>query len=281
MRNKVAVIVAALAAATFAHATPKATSLYEKIGIHKIAQAASNCIDMEAADEMLNKNETFHKMSGLAPKPFAKFTLTAYLANLAGGPQKVVADIASLDKAFGLSKDERKHVWEVREAAFVKAGISKDDFRAMRRIYSRKYAETQAMTSMEPEKFQAPGSLYARLGGLVPISLVVDDFVNLLATDPTVTSNPQVVKSLTSGKVTGAGLKYLVTEQLAAASGGPCAYSGRTMADSHKGLMITEDQWKQTAGLLKQVLDKYNVPDKEQSEIFAVVSSTHDDIVGK
>lgn len=196
---------------------------------------------METADMMLLKNSNFKMSVCTAPKPLVKFGLSAYLAHLAGGPQMPFFDVAAYEQGFMLSKKERDHAWDIRWMAFAKAGVSKKDFMELKAKYLAKFMKAKPMMT-EAEKFMDEASLYARLGGIAPISMVVDDFVNGLATDKTQLANPHVVKSLTSGKITGAGLKYLVTEQLSMASGGPFKYSGKTMKDSHKDLMITEKQ---------------------------------------
>ena len=254
-------------------------SLYDRLGgIHKIAQAAANCVDMEDMDSMLLENSNFKMAVEGAPKPLVRFGLAGYLAHLAGGPQSAFFDIAAFDKGFMLTKEQRDHVWESRWMAFEKAGIEKGPFMELKSKYMVMFDKAKPMQP-KLETFKDMKSLYARLGGIAPISMVVDDFVNMLATDQTQLENPQVVKSLTSGKITGAGLKYLVTEQLAMAAGGPFKYTGKTMKESHKDLMITEKQWESAAGILKKVLDKYQVPAKEQGEIFTIISSTHGDIV--
>jgi len=127
----------------------------------------------------------------------------------------------------------------------------------------------------------AKDSLYTRLGGTPAIAAVVDEFVNRLAMDPTIMGNKNVVKSLTGGKVTGAGIKFLVVEQLIVASGGPAKYSGRDMATAHKGLFVTEDEWNVSAKILKSVLDDFKVPEKEQGEVFGAIVASKKDIVGK
>ena len=256
-------------------------SLYERLGgIHKIAQGAANCVDMESADATLLMNKSFKMSVEGAPKPLVRFSAAAYLAHIAGGPQAAFFDVAAYDKSFMLTDAEMAISWDLRWKAFEKVGASKEDFMELKARYMKMFNKAKPMMAM-PEKFKNEKSLYARLGGIAPISMVVDDFVNMLATDQTQLENPNVVKSLTSGKITGAGLKYLVTEQLAMASGGPFKYTGKSMKDSHKDLMITEKQWESAAGILKKVLDNYKVPAKEQGEIFAVISSTHNDIVKK
>jgi ketosteroid isomerase-like protein len=45
--------------------------------------------------------------------------------------------------------------------------------------------------------------------------------------------------------------------------------------------MISEAEWKASAGDLTASLEKFKVPKREQDELFAIIASTHDDIVTK
>ena len=76
-----------------------------------------------------------------------------------------------------------------------------------------------------------------------------------------------------------AGFKYLVTEMLCWAAGGPQKYTGRSMKDSHRDLMITATEWDAFLDDLQQTLDKFAVPQAEQAEIKAIIDSTRADIV--
>ncbi|MGH9816487.1 MAG: group I truncated hemoglobin, partial [Candidatus Acidiferrales bacterium] len=57
------------------------------------------------------------------------------------------------------------------------------------------------------------------------------------------------------------------------------AYTGRTMKESHQHLNITEREWQAMLADFKVTLDKFQVPAKEQQELFAIVESTKPDIV--
>jgi hemoglobin len=63
------------------------------------------------------------------------------------------------------------------------------------------------------------------------------------------------------------------------AAGGPQRYTGRSMKDSHKHLMITAGEWEAFLDDLQQTLDKFAVPQAEQAEIKAIIDSTRADIV--
>jgi hemoglobin len=122
-----------------------------------------------------------------------------------------------------------------------------------------------------------PSSLYERLGGIFAIAAVVDDFIDRVMESPALNANPLVQEA--HHRVSRAGFKYLVTEQLGHATGGPQRYTGRGMRDSHAHLKISEAEWQTFLDLLKQSLDKFHVPLREQSEIFLIVASTKADIV--
>ena len=120
-------------------------------------------------------------------------------------------------------------------------------------------------------------SLYERLGGVYAIAAVVDDFIDRIMDDPRLNANPRVNEA--HHRVARAGFKYLVTEQVCAAAGGPQRYTGKSMADSHAHLAITEPEWKAFLDDLRQTFDRFGVPEAERAELFAIVDSTKQDIV--
>jgi hemoglobin len=73
--------------------------------------------------------------------------------------------------------------------------------------------------------------------------------------------------------------KYLVTEMVCWAAGGPQQYSGRSMEDTHRDLMISEAEWQAFMDDLRRTLDKFEVPRAEQAELEAIVDSTKEVIV--
>lgn len=120
-------------------------------------------------------------------------------------------------------------------------------------------------------------SLYERLGGVYSIATVIDDLIDRVMADPRLNANPLVDEA--HHRVPPAGFKYLVTEMLCWASGGPQKYSGRSMADSHRDLNITPQEWDAFMDDLQQTLDNFKVPAAEQAEVRAIVQSTYGDIV--
>jgi hemoglobin len=120
-------------------------------------------------------------------------------------------------------------------------------------------------------------SLYDRLGGVYSIATVVDDFINRVMSDPKLNANPLVDEA--HHRVPPAGFKYLVTEMVCWATGGPQEYTGKSMKESHSHLKITAQEWEAFLGDFRQTLDKFAVPPDEQAELKAIVNSTRSDIV--
>ena len=120
-------------------------------------------------------------------------------------------------------------------------------------------------------------SLYERLGGVYSIATVVDDFIDRIMVDPRLNANPLVDRA--HHHVPPAGFKYLVTEMVCWATGGPQQYTGRSMRESHQHLKITANEWEAFLDDFQQTLDKFGVPETEQNELKAIVASTRGDIV--
>lgn len=120
-------------------------------------------------------------------------------------------------------------------------------------------------------------TLYERLGGVYSIAAVIDDLIERVMDDPRLNANPRVDEA--HHRVSRAGFKFLATELVCWAAGGPQQYSGRSMRESHEHLLITATEWDAFLDDLQQALDKFGVPPAEQAELKAIVASTRADIV--
>lgn len=124
---------------------------------------------------------------------------------------------------------------------------------------------------------QEKPSLYDRLGGVYNIATVVDDLIDRVMADPRLNANPRVDEA--HHRVSAAGFKFLVIEQVCEAAGGPQRYSGRSMGDSHRHLMISQAEWQAFMDDAQQALDRFEVPQPEQAELKAIIESTQEAIV--
>ena len=119
-------------------------------------------------------------------------------------------------------------------------------------------------------------TLYKRLGGREGIRGVVDDFVAFLVADPRVKDR---FTKLTPVQVEK--LKTNASDQVCAATGGPCSYLGKEMKPAHQGMNISEADWNATVEDLVKALDKNKVPKEEQQELLGLLAPMKKDIVGQ
>ena len=128
-----------------------------------------------------------------------------------------------------------------------------------------------AMKEESGMKPAAQTSLYARLGKKEVITVVVDDFVGRVANDGRI-----------NGKLANTNiprLKAMLVEQICAASGGPCLYTGRDMKSTHAGMAITHEQFDALVGDLVTTLNKFNVPERERKELLGALGPMRKDVV--
>jgi len=133
--------------------------------------------------------------------------------------------------------------------------------------------ETTPITA-EPEPTPTADDrvLYERLGGLPAITAVIKDFVANVAADPRI--NAQFINTDV------ANLEAKLIEQVCAATGGPCTYTGKSMREVHTAMKITEDDFPALVEDLVKSLDKFAVPEREKTELLTALAAMHDDIVG-
>jgi len=124
---------------------------------------------------------------------------------------------------------------------------------------------------------RAKKPLWDRLGGELRVRAVVNDFLVAIANDPKVNVTRDGKYPLDAKGV--ARLSQLLVEQISSATGGPLKYTGRDMKKTHAGMKITTAEFKALAGHLVATLNKYNVPQREITELVELIGSTANDIV--
>jgi hemoglobin len=116
-------------------------------------------------------------------------------------------------------------------------------------------------------------SLYDRLGGKGAITAVVDDFIGNVAADGRINARFQ--------GATVPRLKGMLVDQICEATGGPCKYTGRSMADAHRGMAITDGDFGALVEDLVKSLDKFKGPAQEKSELLSALGGMKRQIVGR
>ena len=114
-------------------------------------------------------------------------------------------------------------------------------------------------------------SLFDRLGGGAAITAVVDDFVARCAGDTRINSK--------FARTDVPRLKAMLVEQVSAATGGPVQYTGRSMADTHRGMQVTAGEFDALVEDLVATLNQFGVPDAEQGQLISILGPLRGDIV--
>jgi hemoglobin len=114
-------------------------------------------------------------------------------------------------------------------------------------------------------------SLYDRLGGLDAITALTESWVARVGGDDRAnqkfvrTDIPRLVRE--------------VIDQLCEATGGPCAYTGRTMKETHDGMGVTAGEFDVVMRHLDAALGELNVPGTDRDELVALIMPMRADIV--
>jgi hemoglobin len=114
-------------------------------------------------------------------------------------------------------------------------------------------------------------TLYERLGGIDAIKAVVGEFAGRVLADERV--NKKFAKS------DAPRLVLHLQEQVCQVTGGPCEYTGQDMKSAHKNMKVTEGEFKALVEDLVGALDKFNVPEKEKTELLGLLAPLQKQIV--
>jgi len=114
-------------------------------------------------------------------------------------------------------------------------------------------------------------SLYERLGRRPGIDSVVHTFVGNIGRDKRINVRFMFVDLDL--------LQIHLTDQICAASGGPCAYAGRAMKPLHAPMHVRAAEFDAMGEDLVAALKTHGVPERETQELLAIIASTRADIV--
>jgi hemoglobin len=122
-------------------------------------------------------------------------------------------------------------------------------------------------------------TLWQKLGEKVGVERVVTDIVLAAAED-------KRVNFFRDGKVKLKGediarLKENLIAFISEHTGGPIKYNGKSMAEAHKGMAITDAEFDAFKDVVAGVLKKHNLPAPESEAVLKLIESTRKDIVEK
>ena len=127
--------------------------------------------------------------------------------------------------------------------------------------------------SAPPAQDVAKDALYRDLGGTDGITRVVDVFLQRINGDARINT--------LFANVDHDDLRRLVIEQLCAATGGPCTYTGRSMEEAHSGLNLTEADFDAFVGDLVTAMNEIKVPKPNQKKLLRLLAPMRPQIVGQ
>jgi hemoglobin len=123
---------------------------------------------------------------------------------------------------------------------------------------------------------QTAESLYRRLGGTEGIAALVDDLVVAHMENPTIKAR---FLPLLSDAARVSVIKQHTCQFLAAGSGGPAKYEGRSMPDAHRGMNISAAEYVAAIDDILLVLSKHNTDEQTQKDVLWIVYSLKAGIV--
>lgn len=114
-------------------------------------------------------------------------------------------------------------------------------------------------------------TLYERLGGRPGIAAVVNDLVDLHFENP-------AIKARFAGS-DAARLKETATAFFCAGSGGSESYAGKNMAEAHRGMNISGEEFMAVLDDTMAALEKNSVGQQEQMEVLYVLYSMRKEVL--
>lgn len=122
-------------------------------------------------------------------------------------------------------------------------------------------------------------SLWKRLGGEDGVRKAVDKFTTMVILDPKINfSRDGKYKLDAKGED---ALKSKFVAYISSISDGTIPYAGRTMADVHKGMAITAEQFDSLVGSLRLAFKQSEAFESDIDELMKKIEATRTDIVGK
>lgn len=119
-------------------------------------------------------------------------------------------------------------------------------------------------------------SLYDRLGGADGVRALVEDIVEAHMGNPTIRARFLPYRDSPEHL---AAVKHHLCTFLSAGCGGPEQYAGRTMADTHRGMNISEAEYMAALDDILGVLERHGVDEQTRKEILAIAYSLKGEIM--
>lgn len=119
-------------------------------------------------------------------------------------------------------------------------------------------------------------TLYERLGGATGIASLVDDIIEAHMVNPLIKARFLPMRDDPENL---ANAMQHLRDFLAAGSGGPEQYSGRSMPEAHRGMNISAQEYMAAIDDIMGVLDKHEIDEQARKDVLAIAYSLKDEII--
>lgn len=117
----------------------------------------------------------------------------------------------------------------------------------------------------------AERSLYEELGGEAGVARLVDQLLIEYKADPRI--------AFFFAETDEEYLKARLREQICQISGGPCEYTGLSMADAHSGLEIKESEFNWFVEDSERAMRKLGLPEHTQNRLLSLLAPMREEII--
>lgn len=123
-----------------------------------------------------------------------------------------------------------------------------------------------------------PDPLYAEMGGLDSISGIVDQWIVNIQADTILYPHFETVLT---DSIACLNMRNHMVDQCCALAGGPCVYKGRTMRNTHAGMMITSDEFEAVMINLSDALIQKGITGDVRDRFMVRIQALELQIVGQ
>lgn len=116
-------------------------------------------------------------------------------------------------------------------------------------------------------------NLFEAFGGREGLVKIMDDFMDRLVVNP---ATKPFFENSDKERV-----KLQLVEQFCVIMNGPCTYSGRSMAETHSGMNVSERSFYALVEEFQKSANKFNVPFRAQNRLIAALAPMHRDIIDR
>ncbi|MEB2782035.1 group I truncated hemoglobin [Algoriphagus persicinus] len=121
-------------------------------------------------------------------------------------------------------------------------------------------------------------TLFARLGGTLGITAIVDDVIAAHMVNPTINARfrPYLDQPERLAKI-----RQHTIDFFSAGSGGAVEYNGRDMPTTHHGMNISAEEYMNVVDDIMGVLDQHTIDEISKKDVLAILWSLKETIMNK